>query len=129
MKFEIFTNKKKIIALIDNDFSQNFIDQRLAYDWQLKVDVNSSTKFKIVNDTSLRMFRSYFFDFISVENDEKTASINQILMSTHMIEMNVILKMSWLKKINFHVNWATSKWRLRKNLESQSTNVAIKHDK
>jgi hypothetical protein len=41
-------------------------------------------------------------------------------MSIHMIEVNVILKMSWLKKINSIVNWLTNKWRFKKNLETSS---------
>jgi hypothetical protein len=89
MKFDTSTNKKKIVALIDCDFSQNFIDQRFAYEWQLNVDVKSSTSFKTIDETSLQMFRSYFLDFISVEDDEKIARINQALISTHMIEINV----------------------------------------
>jgi hypothetical protein len=109
MKFDTSTNKKKIVALIDCDFSQNFIKQRLAYEWRLRIDEESSTEFKTIDDTSLRMFRSYLLDFISIEDDEKIARINQALMSTYIIEINVILEMSWLKKINFHVNWKTSK--------------------
>ncbi len=37
-----------------------------------------------------------------------------------MIEMNVILKMSWLRKINSIVNWSTDKWLFRKNFETSS---------
>ncbi len=37
-----------------------------------------------------------------------------------MIEVNVILKMSWLKKINSIVNWSTNKWRFKKNFEASS---------
>jgi hypothetical protein len=34
--------------------------------------------------------------------------------------MNVILKMSWLKKINSIVNWSTNRWRFRKNSKASS---------
>ncbi len=129
MKFDTSTNKKKIVALIDCDFSQNFIDQRLAYEWRLSVNAESSTDFKTINETLLRVFRSYSLDFISIEDDEKIARINQALISAHMIEINIILKMSWLKKINSHVNWKTSKWRLRNDLKSSSTNRFVKNNK
>jgi hypothetical protein len=37
--------------------------------------------------------------------------------------------MSWLRKINFHVNWETSKWRLRDDFESSLTNRFVKNNK
>jgi hypothetical protein len=129
MKFDTSTDKKKIVALIDCDFNQNFIDQRFAYKWRLSVDAKSSTNLKTINETSLRVFRSYSLNFISVEDDEKVARINQALISAHIIEIHVILEMSWLRKINSHVNWKTSKWRLRDDLESSSTDFSVKNDK
>ncbi len=129
IKFDTSTNKKKIVALINCDFNQNFIDQRLAYKWRLSVDAELSTNFKTIDDTLLRMFRTYFLDFISIEHDEKIAKVNQILMSTHIYEMNVILKISLLRKINLHVNWKTSKWQLWDDLESSSTKRFVKNDK
>jgi hypothetical protein len=94
MKFDTSTDKKKIVALIDCDSSQNFIDQRLAYEWRLRVDAESSTNLKTVDETSLRVFRSHPLNFTSVEDDEKVARINQALISAHMIEVDVILEMS-----------------------------------
>jgi hypothetical protein len=47
-----------------------------------------------MNETFLKMFKSHFLKFSLKENDEKIAKIEQNLMSIHMIEMNVILKMS-----------------------------------
>ncbi len=129
MKFDTSINKKKIFALINCDFNQNFIDQRLAYEWWLSVDAKSLTNFKTIDETLLQMFCLYLFDFILIENDEKIAKFNQVLISTHMIKMNVILKMSWLREINFHVNWKMSKWRLRNNFKSSSTNRFVKNDK
>jgi hypothetical protein len=35
MIFVISTNNVRMFALIDSDFNQNFIDQRLAYEWRL----------------------------------------------------------------------------------------------
>jgi hypothetical protein len=43
MIFVISTNNVRMFALIDNDFNQNFINQRLAYEWRLNADENSST--------------------------------------------------------------------------------------
>jgi hypothetical protein len=93
-----------MFALIDNDFNQNFINQRFAYEWRLNVDENSSTNSQTMNETSLKMFKSHFLKFSSKRNDEKVSKIEQNLMSAHMIKVNVILKMSWLKKINSIVN-------------------------
>jgi hypothetical protein len=104
----------------DSDFNQNFIDQRLANEWRLNADENSSTNSQTVNETFLRMFRSHFLKFSSKKNDERVSKIEQNLMSAHMIEVNVILKMSWLKKINSIMNWSTDKWRFRKNFETSS---------
>jgi hypothetical protein len=76
-----------------------------------------------MNKTFLKMFKSHLLKFNSKENDERILKIEQNLMSIHMIEVNVILKMSWLKKINSIVNWSTNKWRFRKNLETSSNKL------
>jgi inorganic triphosphatase YgiF len=120
MIFMISTNNVRMFALIDNDFNQNFIDQRFAYEWRLNANENSSTNSQTMNETSLKMFKSHLLKFSSKRNDEKISKIEQNLMSTHMIEVNVILKMSWLKKINSIVNWSTNKWRFKKNFEASS---------
>jgi hypothetical protein len=120
MIFVISTNNARMLALIDSDFNQNFIDQRFAYEWRLNSDENSSTNSQTVNETFLRVCKSHFLKFNSKENDERISKIEQNLMSIHMIEMNVILNMSWLRKINSIMNWSTNKWCFKKNLESSS---------
>jgi hypothetical protein len=98
-----------MLALIDNNFNQNFIDQRFAYKWRLNLNENSSTNSQTVNETFLKMFKSRFLKFNLKENDEKILKIEQNLMFIHMIEMKIILKMSWLRKINSIMNWSTNK--------------------
>ncbi len=73
-----------------------------------------------MNETFLKVFRSHLLKFNSKKDDERISKIEQNLMSIHMIEMNVILKMSWLKEINSIVNWSTNKWRFKKNFETSS---------
>jgi hypothetical protein len=123
MIFVISTNNVRMLALIDNDFNQNFIDQRFAYEWRLNADENSSTNSQTMNETFLRMFKSHLLKFNSEKNDERISKIEQNLMSTHMIKVNVILKMSWLREINSIMNWSTKKWRFRKNLETLSSKL------
>jgi hypothetical protein len=120
MIFVISTNNVRMLALIDSDFSQNFIDQRLAYEWRLSLDENSSTNSQTVNETFLRMFKSHLLKFNSKENDERVVKIEQNLVSAHMIEVNVILEMSWLRNVNSIMNWSTDRWRLKKNLKTSS---------
>jgi hypothetical protein len=125
MIFVISTNNERMLTLIDNDFSQNFIDQRLAYEWRLKSDENSSTDLQTMNETSLCVFRFHFLEFSSKEDDERIFKIKQNLISTHMMSVDVILKMSWLKKMNFQMNWITSRWRFRKNSSTSSNNNRV----
>jgi hypothetical protein len=101
MIFVISTNNERMLALIDNDFNQNFIDQRLAYEWRLKSDENSSTNSQTVNDTFLRVFRFHLLELNSKEDDERIFKIKQNLMFVHMMNVDVILRMSWLRKMNF----------------------------
>jgi hypothetical protein len=115
MIFVISTNNERMFALIDNDFNQNFIDQRFAYEWRLRSDENSSTNSQTMNDTFLRVFRSHFLKFNSEENDERIFKIKQNLMFAHMMSVDVILRMSWLRKMNSQVNWVINRWRFRKN--------------
>jgi hypothetical protein len=75
MIFVISTNNVRILALIDNDFNQNFIDQRFAYEWRLNSNENSSTNSKTMNETFLKMFKSHFLKFNSKENDERISKI------------------------------------------------------
>ncbi len=120
MIFVISADNMCVLALIDSDFNQNFIDQRFAYEWRLNANENSSTNSQTMNETFLKMFKSHFLKFNSKKNDEKVSKIEQNLMSIYMIEVNDILKMSWLKKINSIVNWSTDKWRFKKNFEISS---------
>ncbi len=129
MIFVISTNNVRMLALIDNDFSQNFIDQRLAYEWCLSADENSSTDSQTVNETFLRVFKSHLLKFNSEKNDERISKIEQNLVSIHMIEVNVILKMTWLREINSIMNWSTNKWRFRKNFETSSNKLRDAADK
>jgi hypothetical protein len=129
MIFVISTNNELMFALIDNDFNQNFIDQRFAYEWRLKSDENSSTDSQTMNDTSLRVFRSHLLEFNSKKNDERIFKIKQNLMFAHMMSVDVILRMSWLKKVNFQMNWVTDKWRLRKNFDTSSRNRRVAANK
>ncbi len=108
MIFVISTNNERMLTLIDSDSNQNFIDQRLAYEWRLRSDENSSTDSQTMNETSLRVFRSHLLEFSSEEDDERIFKIKQNLISIHMMSVDVILKMSWLRKMNFQVNWITN---------------------
>jgi hypothetical protein len=104
MIFVISTNNKRMFALIDNNFNQNFIDQRFAYKWRLRLKKNSSTNSQTMNDTFLRVFRSHFLEFSSEENDERIFKMKQNLMFVHMMSVDVILKMFWLRKMNFQMH-------------------------
>jgi hypothetical protein len=42
-----------------------------------------------------------------------------------MMNVDVILKMFWLKKMNFQMNWVTNKWRFRKNSDTSSNNRCV----
>jgi uncharacterized membrane protein SpoIIM required for sporulation len=75
MIFVISTNNVWMLALIDSDFSQNFIDQRFAYEWRLNANENSSTNSQTMNETFLKMFRSHFLKFSLKKNDEKVLKI------------------------------------------------------
>jgi hypothetical protein len=123
--FVISTNNKWMFALIDNDFNQNFIDQRFAYEWRLRSDENSSTNSQTMNDMSLRVFKFHLLEFSSKENDEKIFKIKQNLMFAYMMNVDVILKMFWLKKMNFQMNWMINKWRFRKNSDTSSNNRCV----
>jgi hypothetical protein len=125
MIFVISTNNEWVLTLIDNDFNQNFIDQRFAYEWRLRSDENSSTDSQKMNETSLRVFKSHFLEFSLKEDDEKIFKIKQNLISTHMMNVDVILRMSWLRKMNFQMNWVTSRWRFRKNSSTSSSNNRV----
>jgi hypothetical protein len=129
MIFVISTNNEQMLALIDSDFNQNFIDQRFAYEWRLRSDENSSTNSQTMNDTSLRVFRSHLLKFSSKKDDERIFKIKQNLMFAHMMSVDVILRMSWLRKMNSQVNWVTNRWRLRKNSDTSSSNRRVVTDK
>ncbi len=120
MIFVISTNNERMLTLIDNDFNQNFIDQRLAYEWRLRSDENSSTDSQTMNETFLHVFKSHFLEFSSKKNDERIFKVKQNLISIHMMSVDVILRMFWLRKMNFQMNWVTSRWRFRKNSSTSS---------
>jgi hypothetical protein len=46
-----------------------------------------------------------------------------------MMSVNVILKMSWLRKMNFQMIWMTNKWWFRKNFDKSSNIRRVVFDK
>jgi hypothetical protein len=129
MIFVISTNNERMLALIDNNFNQNFIDQRFAYKWRLRSDENSSINSQTMNDKFLRVFKSHLLEFNSKKDDERIFKIKQNLMSIHMMSVDVILRMFWLRKMNFQINWVTNKWRFRKNSNTSSNNRRVDANK
>jgi hypothetical protein len=61
--FETPTGKTRVVALIDSGSSQNFIGQRLAYDWHLGAGEEPPAGPKTVDGTPLRVFRSCLLEF------------------------------------------------------------------
>jgi hypothetical protein len=74
-----------------------------------------------MNDTSLRVFKFHFLEFSSKKDDERIFKIKQNLISIHMTSVDVILRMSWLRKMNLQINWMINKWRLKKNFDTLSS--------
>jgi hypothetical protein len=52
-----------VVALTDGGSSQNFIGQRLAYDWHLGAGEEPPAGPKTVDGTPLRVFRSCLLEF------------------------------------------------------------------
>jgi hypothetical protein len=129
MIFVTSINNVRMLALIDSDFNQNFIDQRFAYEWRLRSDENSSTNSQTMNETFLRVFRFHLLEFSSNRDDERIFKIKQNLMSIHMMSVDVILRMFWLRKRNFQMIWMTNKWRFKKNSSKSSNNRRVAIDK
>jgi hypothetical protein len=46
-----------------------------------------------------------------------------------MMSVDVILRMFWMRKMNFQMNWMTNRWRFRKNLNTSSNNRRVVTDK
>jgi hypothetical protein len=46
-----------------------------------------------------------------------------------MMNVDVILKIFWLRKMNFQMNWMTNEWRFRKNSSKLSNNRCVVIDK
>ncbi len=66
-----------------------------------------------------------FLKFNSEKNDEKIFKIKQNLIFAYMMNVDVILKMFWLRKMNFQMKWVTNKWHFRKNLNTSSNNRRV----
>ncbi len=110
LRFELITMK----TMINYKTIFNFISQMKIKEWNLQKIVNVSSKLKTLNDTLLKCYDEHILriEMIDVTNHE--ICTKQTIIVVNMTRIDMILNLSWLRKLNSDIDWFSSmiRWRI-----------------
>ena len=92
--------------LLNFETRRNYIIQNLAMQHDFFVVKAVSRDVNIIDDTALKMFFIYVVNVTTKNNLKKTHEKQSFFIKTNIVDADVILRMKWLKKINFILNFA-----------------------
>ena len=114
------TSFVQLKILLDSKTRQNYIIQNLAMQHDLLAVKAIFRDVNIIDDTVLKMFFIYVANVTMKNNLKKTHKKQSFFIKTNIVDADVILRMKWLKKMNFILNFAKKIWILRNNVLSIS---------
>jgi hypothetical protein len=90
--------------MINNETIHNFLSQLLIKKWDLTNIESVSSSLKQLNKISLQVYNNHILEITVIDNDDRKSRVTHILLSANMIEIDMILRMFWLKKLNSNIN-------------------------
>ena len=128
----ISTSFVQIKVLLNSRTKRNYIIQNLAMQHDLFVVKAIFRDVNIIDDIVLKMFFIYVVNVTTKNNLKKTHEEQSFFIKTNIVDANVILKIKWLKKINFILNFIKKNLNFSKrhvvDLESSSKRIEIDDD-
>ena len=96
--------------MLDSKTKRNYIAQKFAMQCDLFVVKAISRDVNIIDDIALKMFFIYIVNVTTKNNLKRTHEKQSFFIKMNIVNANVILKMKWLKKINFILNFVKKIW-------------------
>ena len=105
-------------ALIDLGVDILFILHKVV--WQL-LDWNLPQRpiatIECINGLESPLYGSHLTLMVTVNSDGMSKWYNHLFTTIHMVGVDIVLRMEWLKQINLHTNWVDKTWRYQFKLE------------
>ncbi len=81
----------------------------------LREIVNVSSELKTLNDTLLKCYEKHFLRIEMIDAFEQKVRAKQTVIVADMTKIDMILNLSWLRKLNSNIDWFSSMMRWRIN--------------
>ena len=115
-----FFKTREIKCLINSEAKKNFISQVLIKDAQLFENVEFSLKMQIVNECIIISYNTQKFSIAIIDSFEYRKNDRYQFYVVNMRDYDMILKLSWLKKINSNIQWFDHIWIYREDRATQT---------
>ena len=117
------TSFVRIKILLDSRTRRNYIVQNLTMQHDFFIVKAISRDVNIIDDTALKMFFIYVVNVTTKNSLKRTHEKQSFFIETNIVDADVILKMKWLKKVNFILNFVKKIWILRNDALSISNQI------
>ena len=108
---------KRKIALMNGGAQINCINDVLTKKWRLRDVDKSFVKAKIFQKDVITSINIYEAKIRIRDDVAREHAFIQIFYTFSKVFQNIIVKLFWMMKMNFHVDWTTLTWRFEINFE------------
>lgn len=114
----VFGKIVKLLILIDFEITRFYITQRLTILHDFSIIDQNFRDFKIINKISLKIYHHHVLFVETIDFKKKNQKLKIKLIDVNIIGINVILKIIWLKKINFLMNFYEDTWIYKNKIKT-----------
>ena len=109
--------------MIDNEIIHNYVFQFKIKKHNFVEDDIQFQSFWCFNDTALKIYKFHSLNVDVINQQNAETRLQQKFLKIDMIDVNMILKMSFLQSVNSIINWSIQKWQWR---SFESAEIRIK---
>ena len=99
------------MILLNDDVYINCMSESLTQTWWLKIMFRLAVKAKVFQIDLTRLINVYKATIKLINDADREHISTQIFYTFSKISQNIIVKLFWMMKINFSVDWITFIWR------------------
>jgi hypothetical protein len=99
------SHKHSLRVMIDSDVIENFVSQFKIKKLSFQDELSLKEELKILNKTSLRTYHAHSLRFEISNFDDHCHKNKNEFIEVDMNEIEMILELSWLRTVNFDINW------------------------
>jgi hypothetical protein len=126
--FELTTMK----AMMNCETIYNFISQMKIKEMNLQRNISVSSNLKTLNDIFLNCYEEHFLQIEVIDANKHEIRTKQTIIVANMTRIDMILSLSWLRKLNSNIDWFSSmiRWRIdnAENIRKRIHAVIVESD-